>query len=409
MDCQQLAAQTGQYLLFMGANTINWNVSQFQQAAAATRALGFDTLLIKVADGGNVWYGGMGGWQAIKNAVHAEGVGAIPWMYCYGNKFGALQTELDLLASYMQDAGIVCADMEIEYNGQVGWAHTMCQFMQPRPGVFLVSTWADPSLQNWLGVIEALAPCVDAFMPQQYNSYLGTFWQEFGTHGASCLQPTFDLSQEAGANNQVALAQAAYAQGHYAMSLWYYDLAIANPTLTKGILQAFPRRNLQGGSEDMYVEISIDAVASAFTAISDTQWQLKGTDIVLANDHLRYYRYNGHVPTHGFPRTNEISLFPGDPVKGHVTAVVYERRVNVYDPPDANGKRIFDNPWIDPAQPVQSVYPGHVDQNTLLKLLLQAANLLQTEVPQSNIDQVASGLQAVASAIPNMLHLLQKE
>jgi hypothetical protein len=238
---EELIKATGQHLLFLGIETNNWQISQFTQAARFARAHGTDCLLVKVADGGNRWYGSMQGWRNIRQAILHEGVGAIPYTYSYGNKFGALDTEIDYLIAYMQDCGIVCGNFEIEWNNQVGWARHLCQRMQPVPGTFLCSTWANPSIQGWLGVVAAMSPCVNAFMPQQYNNSLAKYWGEFGAHGASFLQPTVCLTNEFGVNDPVAITKNAKNQGHTAISVWHYGTAVQNPRLLDAVFSAFPK------------------------------------------------------------------------------------------------------------------------------------------------------------------------
>lgn len=238
MSCQDVAKVTGQRLLFLGVDTANWALSQFQQAAQFARAHGIDSLILKTADGANWWYGGINGYRQIKDVLQTAGVGVIPYTYSYGNKFNALDAEIDILIALMQDSGVVCADMETEWNGQAGWASHLASRMSPLQGVFLVSTWADPNLQNWQGVLQALSPCVDAYMPQQYNNFLASCWQQFGS---VCLQPTLEMTQDAGANDPVAIAKAAYQRGHTAISIWHYGTAVSNPTLLDQILSAFPK------------------------------------------------------------------------------------------------------------------------------------------------------------------------
>lgn len=238
MSCQDVAKVTGQRLLFLGVDTAGWALSQFQQAAQFARAHGIDNLLLKTADGANWWYGGLNGYRQIKAVIQTAGIGVVPYTYSYGNKFGALDSEIDILIALMQDSGVVCADMETEWNGQVGWAGHLASRMQGQSGVFLVSTWADPNLQNWQGVLQALNPCVDAYMPQQYNNFLASCWQQFGS---VCLQPTLEMTQDVGANDQVKIAQASYNQGCTAISIWHYGTAVTNPTLLDQILAAFPK------------------------------------------------------------------------------------------------------------------------------------------------------------------------
>lgn len=238
MNCQDVAKVTGQRLLFLGVDTAGWALSQFQQAAQFAKAHGIDSLLLKTADGANWWYGGLNGYKQIKAVIQTAGIGVIPYTYSYGNKFNALDSEIDILIALMQDSGVVCADMETEWNGQTAWASRMTSRISSLQGVFLVSTWADPNLQNWHGVLQALAPCVDAYMPQQYNNFLASCYQQFGS---ACLQPTLEMTQDVGANDQVKIAQAAYSQGCTAISIWHYGTAVANPTLLDQILAVFPK------------------------------------------------------------------------------------------------------------------------------------------------------------------------
>lgn len=277
MSCVDTAKITGQHLLFLSTATAVWTLAQFQEAARFAKAHGVDTLLVKVADGTYRWYGGLGGYQNIKKAIQAEGVGCLPYTYCYGNKYGALDAEIDILIAYMQESSAIIADMEVEWNGQIGWAQHLCSRMQGQSGAFLVSTWADPSLQNWQGVLQAFNPCVSAYLPQQYSTYLGTFWSEFGASGAACLQPTFDMTQDFGTNDPVALAKAAHDQGHTAISIWYYETAVANPALLDQILSAFPKQE----------ETSMATIPQGWTDDGTTLTAPNGLSVVLGfRDHV---------------------------------------------------------------------------------------------------------------------------
>lgn len=247
MSCQDIAQKIGQHLLFLGVNTQGWGDAQFQEAAQFAKAHGIDSLLIKCADGGNWWYGGLGGYQRIRDLIKAVGVGVVPYTYSYGNTYNYLDGEIDILIALMQSDGVVCADMETEWNGQVGWAGHLTSRIQGQSGLFLVSTWADPSLQNWAGVIQSLNPCVDCYLPQQYSNYLAALWGQFGDNGAACLQPTVAI-QGVDTNDPVAIAKAAHDQGHTSLSIWYHDDATANPGLLDQILAAFPKT---GGTQSM--------------------------------------------------------------------------------------------------------------------------------------------------------------
>jgi hypothetical protein len=389
MSCQDTAQITGQHILFCGTSTQTWTLAQFTQAAQFAKAHGVDSLLVKVADGTYKWYGGLAGYQAIKNAIHAEGVGCIPYTYSYGNTYGDLDTEIDILISYMQDSGVVCADMESEWNGQVGWAQHLASRMSSLQGVFLVSTWADPSMQNWSGVIQALNPCVSAYMPQQYTSFLETFWQEFGELGAKCLQPTLDMTQDFGPNDPVSLAQSAHSQGHTAISIWYYETAAANPGLLDQVLAAFPKTIQEETMTS--IDLTNGTVASHFTG-SDTIWKCKDNGFFIGHAILAFYQQFGGTDLCGLtflglPTSNETAV-PGHP------GVVYqrfERAVVIYDP-----THVLDNP-----PGAGSVYLAHIDsgfgEDPKIPTLQGEVTALQSQVTQlqtllasSNLGQIGT-------------------
>lgn len=355
MTCQDVVKITGQRLLFLGVSTINWSLAQFQQAAQFAKAHKIDSLLIKTADGGNRWYGSLAGWQNIKKVVQAQGVGAIPYTYSYGNKFSALDTEIDLLIEYMQDSGVVCADMEQEWNGQVAWAQHLCTRMKPIAGTFLVSTWGNPNDQAWQGVIQALNPCTDSFMPQQYTNYLASCWPQFGASGAACIQPTVMMTGDFGPNDPVAIARAAHSQGHTALSIWYYELAVANPGLLDQIIAAFPATttstpsqpaptpagSTQPTQEDDVLQLS--AVSTWFTG-DDTKWVRKDNpNLYIHGDILKFFRSMGSeqalngMAYIGLPTSLEIRI----PNTKRAIKQSFQRVDVVFDP-----DRELDNPPI---------------------------------------------------------------
>ena len=140
--------------LFLGTETATWGLADFETAARSAKALGVTSLLIKIADGVLIWYSGIGGWQHVLDTVKAI-LPAIPYTYCYGNAFGALSNEIDILAAAMRYSGIAVADMEIPWNGRADWGAQVTAALGPVPGIFGVTTWADPEKQNWRDVISA--------------------------------------------------------------------------------------------------------------------------------------------------------------------------------------------------------------------------------------------------------------
>lgn len=216
--------QLGPVPLFLGVETLGWQLSTFTDATNKAKALGVTSLLVKIADGGNQWYGALGGWQKVLDTISKAGLKAVPYTYSYGNTYGAMQAEISILASAMQYAGIVIADMEKEWNGQAIWAHQFSDALRSVQGLFGVTTWGDPLQQNWASVITALKPCVDFWMPQVYSDFLASVYQaQYAPYGIPVI-PALNLGTDFGANDIVTIAQAATSEQ---IALWWYGPAIS--------------------------------------------------------------------------------------------------------------------------------------------------------------------------------------
>ena len=137
---KEMIDQLGAIPLFLGVETATWGLSDFANAATKAKALGVTSLLVKVADGGNRWYESIGGYLPVLGAIKTAGVSAVAYTYSYGDKFGAMKTEIALLSEIMQRTGIVVADMEVEWNGHAAWATQMCAALKPVSGLFGVTT-----------------------------------------------------------------------------------------------------------------------------------------------------------------------------------------------------------------------------------------------------------------------------
>src|SRR5258708_6865471 len=239
MDANQQAttAKVGRTVLFLGTETVSWSFDQFVSAAHWARAHGVDSIAVKCADGPTVWYDSQGGVELLARRVRTEaGCGFVPYAYCYGWHNSNLTGELAALRRLMAvGEGCVCADLEAEFNGQVAWAQTFCDYMRQVPGLLYLTSWADPDQQNWDGVTEALAPCVNAWVPQQYNTWLAHQEAQLTRLGETCIQPALDLTQEFGTNDVLGIAIDAAAHGHTTVWLWQLASAQSQPGLLAGV------------------------------------------------------------------------------------------------------------------------------------------------------------------------------
>lgn len=236
------AQECGPIVLHIGVEAHNWGIPQLVEAAKFAKAHGVDTICPKRADGTIKWYGTPAELESERAAVLAEGVGYLPMLYAYGPHFSRVQIENEchVLAEMMSVNGAnhsVCVDMEEEWDGNPGAATYFCSLMRLVPGLLYVSTWANPLMHDW--PVQALAPCVNAWVPQQYNNYLAAQeWQEV-RDGETVIFPTVDLTQEFGANDPVAIAAKARVDKHQSLWIWEYGPAVSNPALLDKVIAAF--------------------------------------------------------------------------------------------------------------------------------------------------------------------------
>lgn len=223
----------GGNILWTGGETRDWSVADFGHLAQQARALGFDTICVKRADGGQRWYASPEQLTQEAEAAAAAGCGYLPFSYCYGPKFprandafpGEQQVRDECAILIELARAVPChssqADMEAEYNGAVQCAELFCSLMREASDITLsVSTWADPAIQNWEGVAQALAPAVNAWVVQRYSDWLAH--QPLPAE-ETCVMPGVDLSQEFGQNHPAAIAA-----GQPSVFVWYEGFAFMN-------------------------------------------------------------------------------------------------------------------------------------------------------------------------------------
>lgn len=288
---QEITSRIGTHLLFLSQDTISWSLDQFKIAAQWAKSHHIDSLILKCADGAEAWYGGLSGYIVIEQVLHDNGVGCIPYAYLYGNKYGAINAEIALIRTFMTHSNIFIADLEQEWNGSNGisYAASYAEGLQGHTGLFMVSTWSDLALQQWNEVARTLAPIVDCWMPQQYNSWLGyDGWKEDNGLGLHNVQPTLNLDQSFGINNQVELARLAHANGATSLSMWSYDLAVSNPSLVDAIITAFPTLSPTStqptqGEDDVNMTLKHVVPTNAMTQQAHTVWNANKSITVIEN------------------------------------------------------------------------------------------------------------------------------
>ena len=219
----------GKTVLFIGNECRYWTPEAWAYVAQVAFNLGIATISAKLMNGTQKWYGTPEKLIAISKIVTSHGVGFIPFGYCYGPAYGldfvdaecAVLIEMQEAISSTQPDGIgfVCADLETEWNGRVDAAERFNAAMQNKHLLYLTS-WANPGAQNWIGVLNVLRSCINAYIPQAYNDYLASAEYQQVSQDI-CIQDAVDLSYEFGGNNHPAqIAQTAIAHGHTTVWMW---------------------------------------------------------------------------------------------------------------------------------------------------------------------------------------------
>lgn len=233
--------EVGKIVLFVDQNeSYHGNAANFAAIAQFAKSYGVDTISPKRADGEIKWYGTPEELAKEREAVLAEGVGYMPFTYCYGPRFGDNQVrgECAVLAEIMSvNNHAVCADLESEWNGQFAAASLFDECMRPVPGLLYLTTFGDPRTQN--SPIREWAPCVNAWVPQDYSNWLASLDGLDASVGMTIVQPALDLSQEFGNNNVVQIAAQMKARGHKTLWLWDHAFARNNPELLRLVVAAF--------------------------------------------------------------------------------------------------------------------------------------------------------------------------
>src|SRR5690349_10122305 len=239
---QDLVNTMGKVALFIGIESQNWHTNDFLAAAHFARQHGVGSLIIKVADGGNYWYGGIGNFdKMIYTPLKTLGMKVIPYSYMYGDKWQALAQEFSIAAAYLSKYRVMMADIEVEWNGQIEWAKRLVPVLRPIPGFFYVSCFANPADQNQVEVMQILHACTDAFFPQVYDDHLAAIWQkQWKMVGEDlCLVPVIDLSAEFGTNRVLDIVKEMRQAEYPALSIWEYQFAQRKPELLEQCARIF--------------------------------------------------------------------------------------------------------------------------------------------------------------------------
>ncbi len=236
-----LTFNTPDTVLMLGNESEHMTHAQLVTAARFGAKLGFHGITFKVGDG-TIGYRSVSDTVQAIHAINDTGMGAMPFIYIYGPKFGdnQIKAEAKLITELADRAfGTVVVDMESEWNNHPNscklFASELKSFVASKHSL-IISTWADPVQQGWTQNILELNPVVEkygAWSPQQYSLWL--VQQEAQLH-----QAKGDIFPEANMMvDPLAVAQQASLKRHKSLWIWYYHSVESMQLLAKSVLQVF--------------------------------------------------------------------------------------------------------------------------------------------------------------------------
>src|SRR6266446_2027725 len=185
-----LTFNTPDTVLMLGNESEHMTHHQLVTVARFTAKLGFHAITFKVGDG-TIGYRSVDDTLQALHAINDTGMGAMPFIYIYGPKFGdnQIKAEAKLISELADKAfGTVVVDMEVEWNNHPNacklLASELKSFVASHHSL-IISTWADPIQQGWVQNILELNPVVEkygAWSPMQYSLWLSQ--QEQQLHSA---------------------------------------------------------------------------------------------------------------------------------------------------------------------------------------------------------------------------------
>lgn len=143
-----------------------YTLAQFESLFAQAASWGIQVVHPKVADGGHLWYS-LQELEQIKGCAHKHGLVCVPYHYCYGNTYQALDVEAQLAALIGSTFGAVIPDIEIEWQGHADWAiafgKTLRSYFGGEVIVTTFANWSDHPLPY-----REMNEWATGFMPQVY-------------------------------------------------------------------------------------------------------------------------------------------------------------------------------------------------------------------------------------------------
>jgi hypothetical protein len=146
-----------------------FSLQEWDTLCLQSRQWGIQILHPKVADGANLWYDGPSLEKLRSIAVDTYHLQVVPWMFSYGNAYGAIQQEAALASIIGVTFGSVILDIEDAWSGHTDWAIQYGTFLRTQYGYtqqVYATVYCNPEQHPTPN--EALNAWVDGFLPQVY-------------------------------------------------------------------------------------------------------------------------------------------------------------------------------------------------------------------------------------------------
>ncbi len=370
-------AYLGVLPLFIGVESESWSYGQFTDVTIRAKSVGATSLLVKVADGTDVWYGGINGVKNVLSTIKTAGLNAIPYTYCYGNTYGGLTGEINILSTLLSNFGIAIADIETEFNNQPSWAASMNLTLSKVPGILGITTWANPNQQQWQNVLTELKPCVNFWLPQVYTDYLASIYKTQYNQFAVTYYPVLNLGTDFGPNNVGKIAIDATSE---VLALWEYAAAVSSYSeIVMRLSQLFNNTKMTIPSGWQYDQVKKVLTAPNSIQVTDgfCQW-------ILANA----------WDSDNFPLSAAVGLSPvevGNQSLGGGVVQPFRKKVLVW----TTKANVYEM-WV--GQEYMALYKERKDLQTQLSAAQTQITSLQKQIAAlANTQQIVSVLQSAAT------------
>lgn len=204
--------------LFIGVESYNWTIADFNKSASFCVQYGIDTVYLKIYEiTQGEWYGGIGGVDKVMTVFEDQGIKVIPYGFFYGQSL----SEVTVARKYLSIYKDFCMDMEGGFdNNPNNVVQAFSDGLKNHPGTLYVSTWANPVTHLWAPNIAILDDVVDVWMPQAYSdSLLKDMYAQFPKVKGK-IEPTFHIT------DSYYLGASIYPN----FSLWEYQIVQSNTT-----------------------------------------------------------------------------------------------------------------------------------------------------------------------------------